>query len=141
MVSTRKSEVLVARRYLARGFIDAAMRLLVRNATHADASDWMALVERLMERGRIVDVAHICEIGSVPLPRARLLALGDSYLRRRDVDGAKCLYELAGAERERWARLVDVLSGLPDRERLAIHLTERHLLDEPMPELRLAAAQ
>ena len=58
------------------------------------------------------------------------------------VDERVRLYELSGADRERWARLVDVLTGLPDRERLAIEVTERHLHPEGVgprsPEIRVA---
>ncbi len=124
---TKSSEVLVGRRYLERGFLDAAMRLYLRNADAVDPADWTRLAERLMERSRIPDVVRVCEIGSVPLPRERMLALADEHLRRKDVDTAIRLYELGGADRERWVRLVDVLTGLPDRERLAIEVTERHL--------------
>jgi hypothetical protein len=142
---TKSSEVLVGRRYLERGFLDAAMRLYVRNAPAVDPSDWTRLAERLMERSRIPDVVRVCELGGVPLPRERMLALADEHLRRKDVDTAIRLYELGGADRERWVRLVDVLTGLPDRERLAIEVTERHLdtaettTSSPAPgELRVA---
>lgn len=130
---TKSSEVLVGRRYLERGFLDAAMKLFVRNADAVEPADWTRLAERLMERSRIPDVVSICEVGRVPLPRERMLARGDDHLRRKDVDTAIRLYELAGADRERWVRLVDVLTGLPDRERLAIEVTERHLQPEPPP--------
>src|SRR5262250_441390 len=103
------------------------MKLFVRNAPAVEPEDWTLLSERLMERSRIPDVVRVCEIGGVPLPRARMLALADEHLRRKDVDTAIRLYELAGADHDRWARLVDVLTGLPDRERLAIEVTERHL--------------
>ena len=69
------------------------------------------------------------------------MARADEHLRRKDVDTAIRLYELAGADRERWIRVVDVLTGLPDRERLAIEVTERHLGRDggPPPELRVAS--
>jgi hypothetical protein len=138
----KSSEVLVGRRYLERGFLDAAMRLYVRNADAVDASDWTRLAERLMERSRIPDVVRVCELGGVPLPRERMLGLADEHLRRKDVDTAIRLYELGGADRERWVRLVDVLTGLPDRERLAIEVTERHLevAVPPLPPGELRAA-
>jgi hypothetical protein len=126
-MSTKSSEVLVGRRYLERGFLDAAMKLFVRNATVVEAADWTRLAERLMERSRIPDVVRVCEVGGVPLPRERMLGIADDHLRRKDVDTAIRLYELAGADHERWVRIVDVLTGLPDRERLAIEVTERHL--------------
>ena len=138
---TKSSEVLVGRRYLERGFLDAAMKLFVRNAPAVEAADWTRLAERLMERNRVPDVVSICELGGVPIPRERMLARADDSLRRKDVDTAIRLYELAVADRERWARVVDVLAGLPDRERLAIEVTERHLQPEgtPPPELRAAS--
>jgi hypothetical protein len=141
-MSTKSSEVLVGRRYLERGFLDAAMKLFVRNAPVVEPDDWMRLAERLMERNRIPDVVRVCEVGGVPLPRERMLGIADDHLRRKDVDTAIRLYELAGADRERWAHLVDVLTGLPDRERLAIEVTERHLHPESVgprpPEIRVA---
>jgi len=130
---TKSSEVMVGRRYLERGFLDAAMKLFIRNAPIVEPEDWTRLAERLMERSRIPDVVSVCETGSVPLPREQMLGRGDEHLRRRDVDTAIRLYELAGADRERWAHLVDVLASLPDRERLAIEMTERHLQSESRP--------
>jgi hypothetical protein len=127
----KSSEVLVGRRFLERGFLDSAMKLFVRNAAVVDPADWTRLGERLMERSRIPDVVRICEIGGVPLPRERMLGIADEHLRRKDVDTAIRLFELAGADRERWGRLVDVLTGLPDRERLAIEVTQRHLDHDP----------
>jgi hypothetical protein len=142
-MSTKSSEVLVGRRYLERGFLDAAMKLFVRNAPVVEPDDWMRLAERLMERNRIPDVVRVCEIGGVPLPRERMLGIADDHLRRKDVDTAIRLFEIAGADRERWAHLVDVLTGLPDRERLAIEVTERHLSPEDVgprpPEIRAAS--
>lgn len=138
---TKSSEVLVGRRYLERGFLDAAMKLFVRNAPAVEAGDWTRLAERLMERNRVPDVVSVCELGGVPIPRERMLVRGDESLRRKDVDTAIRLYELAVADRERWARVVDVLTGLPDRERQAIEVTDRHLQPEapPPPELRVAS--
>lgn len=125
-----ESEVLVGRRYLERGFLDAAMKLFVRNAELVTPADWGRLGERLMERNRIPDVVRICELGGVPLPRERMLAAGDASLKRKDVDGALRLFELAGADRERWTRLVDLMTSLPDRERQAVEIVERHLAAE-----------
>jgi len=122
-----ESEVLVGRRYLERGFLDAAMRLFVRNAELVTAPDWSRLAERLLDRHRIPDVVSVCELGGVPLPRDRMLTAADAALKRKDVDGAMRLYELAGADRERWTRLLDVLTGIPGRERQAIEVVERHL--------------
>src|SRR3990172_4137296 len=98
-----ESEVLVGRRYLERGFLDAAMRLFTRNAALVMPADWTRLADRLLERNRVPDVVRVCELGGVPLPRERMLQSGDLALRRRDVDSAMRIYELADADRERWA--------------------------------------
>ncbi|HUE30808.1 MAG TPA: hypothetical protein VMR79_08025 [Verrucomicrobiae bacterium] len=134
------STVLIGRRYLEHGFVDVAMRLFVRHAALVEKRDWTLLVERLMDRQRIADAMRACEIGDVPVPCARLLALGDGCLRRKDFDAAIHLYELGDADRGRWARVVDLLTARPDQERRAIALAERHLVGEgPEVELRLAA--
>lgn len=83
-----------------------------------------------MERNRLQDVVRVCELGSVPLPREKMLVLADAALRRKDVDGAMRLYELADAGRDRWAMVLDVLTALPDRERQAVEVVERHLRPE-----------
>ena len=131
------SEVLVGRRYLERGFLDAAMRLFVRNAELVSAADWTNLADRLLERNRIPDAVRVCELGGVPLPRERMLATADACLRRKDVDGAMRLFELADADRDRWAQLVDVLTTLPDRERQAVEIVDRHLGGQLQPEPRV----
>jgi hypothetical protein len=146
MMRSRESEVLVGRRYLEHGFLDPAMRLFARNAVRVTAADWTRLAERLMERDRIFDVVQVCTLGGVQLPREQLLARGDDLLRRKDVDGAIYFFELAEADRERWSRLVDVLTQLPDRDLRAIDIAERHLVDDdefdvaPFDEARAAAA-
>jgi hypothetical protein len=147
MMRSPESEVLVGRRYLEHGFIDPAMRLFARNAMQVSPADWARLAERLMERERIVDVVRVCTLGGIPLPRERLLARGDDLLRRKDVDGAIYFYELADADRERWSKLVDVLTQLPDRDLRAIDVAERHLIDDgdfddrPFDDTRLAAGE
>ena len=150
MMRSPESEVLVGRRYLEHGFIEQAMRLFSRNAVRVTAADWARLAERLMERDRIVDVVRVCTMGGVPLPREQLLARGDDLLRRKDVDGAIYFYELAGADRARWSKMVDVLTQLPDRDLRAIDVAERYLIDaddepdddEPSyPETRAAAGE
>jgi hypothetical protein len=136
------SEVLVGRRYLERGFLDAAMRLFVRNPELVTAMDWTSLADRLLERNRIPDAVRVCELGGVPLPRERMLAAADACLKRKDVDGAMRLYELAGADRERWAKLVDLMTMLPDRERQAIEIVGRHLGGAvPEPPVREASTK
>jgi hypothetical protein len=128
------SRVLVGRRYVEHGFLDAAIRLFAQNAPAVEKQDWTALAERLMERDRVAEAVHVCEVGGVALPRERLLGLGDRYLKRRDADRAIHFYELGGADRERWSQVVDVLTTSPDGELRAIELAERHLLnDTPRP--------
>jgi hypothetical protein len=125
-----KSEVMVGRRYLERGFLDMAMKLFVRNVAEVTAADWSALVDRLMERNRVTDVVTVCGLASIPLPRERMLDLGDRALRRRDVDAALRFFELGKADRERWAMMLDVLTTYPDRERQAVEVVARHLGEE-----------
>jgi hypothetical protein len=83
-----------------------------------------------MARGRITDAVRACAAGGVPLPRERLLALGDALLKRRDFAGTARFYELAGADRARWAQLVDGLTALPTQERRALELAHRHLVPD-----------
>ena len=128
------SEVLVGRHYLERGFLDAAMSLFVKNTALVTTEDWIRLADRLLERNRIPDVVRVCELGGVPLPRERMLQSGDLALRRRDVDSAMRIYELADADRERWARMVDVMTAIPNRARQAVEVVERHLAPEPPAE-------
>ena len=135
------SRVQVGRRYLDNGFIDVAMKLFVANATIVQKRDWKLLVERLMERRRIADVVRICDLGKVPLTREEILAIGDATLRRNDLDGAICLYEIADADRERWSTVVDRLTARPEHVRRAVSITQRWLAqDEPVIEQRAAAA-
>jgi hypothetical protein len=129
MMRSPESEVLVGRRYLEHGFLDAAMRLFARNKPQVMAVDWTRLAEALMERDRIGEVVRVCAMGGVPLPREQLLARGDGHLRRKDVDEAIYFYELADADRDRWSRLVDALTTLPDRDLRAIDIAERYLID------------
>src|SRR3972149_8174859 len=110
-----ESEVLVGRRYVERGFLDAAMRLYVRNAELVTSADWTRLADRLLERNRIADVVRICELGSVPLPRDRMLTAADALLKRKDVDGAVRLYELADADPERWTKPAGGRTPVPPR--------------------------
>ncbi len=137
------SEVLVGQRYLDRGFLDAAMKLFIRNAELVEPREWSRLSERLMERNRVQDVVRVCELGSVPLPRDKMLAAGEACLKRKDVDGAIRLFELADAERDRWERVVDALAGLPERERQAIEVVERHLRPDDVrdPSPRITAVK
>ena len=126
-----ESELLVARRYLEHGFVDAGMSLLVRHAAHVEPDDWQQLIERLMERHRIADVVAICALSGASLPRERLLAIGDRHLHRRDADGAIHFYEMGEADRERWSRVVDVLAMRPDRKLRAVSIAARYLVGDP----------
>ena len=128
MTPTPSSQLLIARRYLARGFLDTAMHLFVRNAGAVRPADWERLVDRLMERQRIADAVRVCALGGIPLPRERLLALGDTRLQGRDVKGAKLLYELGEADLPRWERFIDVLTSSPDLQRLAVEIADRYLV-------------
>jgi hypothetical protein len=128
--ATNSPKVLVARRYLERGFLDAAMRLFLANASLVDKRDWAALAARLMERQRIMDAVRVCEVGNVPMPREQLLSLGDGHLRRRDFEGAIRFYELGEADRQRWGQVIDLLTARPDQQLRAIELAERHLVDD-----------
>ena len=126
-----QSRVLVARRYVEHGFLDAAMRLFAQNQAEVEPSDWTDLAEKMIERDRIADAVRVCEVGGVPRPRERLLALGDHYLQRRDTDRAIRFYETGTADQDRWSRVVDVLTNLPDQELRAIDLAERYLVGQP----------
>jgi len=134
-----RGELLVARRYLDHGFIDAAMRIFARRAAHVALDDWKRLVERLLERGRVADAVEVCRMGGVPLPRTELLALGDRELRRKDVDAAIHYYELAEADHDRWSALVDVLIRLPGRELQATETAQRYLLPADEAPITVAA--
>ena len=137
------SEVMVARRYLEHGFIDAARRIFERNGDTGLVlpDDWSNLVDRLLERGRIPDAVQACQTGNVPLPRERLLDLGDRQLLRRDVQGAIRYYELADANQERWVGLVDMMTRLPGCELHATEVAQRHLVPtESALALRLVAS-
>ena len=136
------SEVVIARRYLAHGFLDVAMRIFGRNLAQVTANDWTLLADRLLERGRVAAAVQVCQTGRVPLPRQELLALGDCHLRRKDVDGAIHYYELADADHARWSDLVDVLTRLPGGELRAITMAQRYLVPSARsaPALRVAAS-
>ena len=124
------SEVAVARRYLEHGFLDVAMRIFGRNVALVRPDDWRLLVDRLLERGRVAEAIETCRMAGLPLPRRELLALGDRRLHGKDVDAAIHYYELAQADHQRWADLLDMLIRLPARELQAIVVAERHLVPQ-----------
>jgi hypothetical protein len=125
-----QSRVLVGRRYVEHGFLDAAMRLFGQNPAVVEPQDWKELADKMLERDRIADAVRVCIVGGVPLPRERLLALGDRCLERRDTDRAIQFYETGTADQERWNRVVDVLTSSPDQELRAIELAERYLVSK-----------
>jgi hypothetical protein len=125
-----QSRVLVGRRYIEHGFLDAAMRLFAQNPAVVEPQDWMDLADKMLERDRIADAVRVCVVGGVPLPRERLLALGDRCLKRRDTDRAIQFYETGTADQERWNRVMDVLTSSPDQELRAIELAERYLVSK-----------
>lgn len=134
-----QSEIVVARRYLDHGFVDAAMRIFARHAAQVGADDWNMLVDRLLERGRVADAIGACRTGDIPLPKEKLLALGDRQIRRKDVDGAIHYYELGEADHDRWGAMVDLLTRLPGRELQAMEVAERYLVPtDTAPALHLA---
>jgi hypothetical protein len=132
-----QSRVLVARRYIEHGFLDAAMRLFARNPEMVEPEDWTELAEKMLERDRVVDAVRVCAVGGIPPPRDKLLALGDRYLERRDSERAIHYYEIGNADQERWSRVVDLLTN-SGKELRAIELAERHLIDEPLDDQALA---
>jgi len=129
--SRAHSEVSVARRYLDRGFLDVAMRIFRRNVAQVRVGDWSLLVRNLLDRGRVAEAVEVCRTAGVPLPLPELLALGDRCLRRKDVDGAIHYFELAQADKQRWADVVDLLTRLPARDLQALAVAERHLVARP----------
>lgn len=125
------AEVFLGRRYLAKGFVDDAMRIFMQHADTVGPDDWTALRDRLLERGRIADVLTVCGVGKIPIPREELLELGDQYLARADVDRAIDLYEQIEADQPRWERVVDRLIEMPDRFQQARSIAARHLSGRP----------
>jgi hypothetical protein len=137
-----RSELVVARRYLAHGFLDTAMRIFGRNARQVSADEWTLLVSRLLEGGRIAEAVDVCQKADLPLPRRELLALGDCHLRRRNLDAAIHYYDLADADHQRWVQLVSVLTCFPGRELRARAVAERYLVarERSAPSFPLAAS-
>jgi hypothetical protein len=128
-MASKQADILVGRRYLARGYLDQALELFTRNADGVAAQDWAGLRDKLLERGRIQDMVRVCDLGHVPIPSEQLLARGDRALVTKDIDLVINLYELAGADRPRWEKVVDVLVEMPDRKRQAVSIADRYLVD------------
>ncbi len=126
---SKEADVLVGRRYLAKGWLDQALELFTRNADVVAAHDWSDLRDKLLDRGRIQDMVRVCQLGHVPIPSDKLIARGDKALVSKDIDVVIDLFELAGADRERWEKVVDVLIEMPDRKRQAVQIADRYLVD------------
>lgn len=128
-MASKQADVLVGRRYLARGYVDQALELFTRNADVVPSADWTLLRDKLLDRGRIQDMVRVCELGHVPIPSEQLIVRGDKALKTKDIDLAIDLYELATADRGRWEQVVDVLIEMPDRKRQAVGIADRYLID------------
>jgi len=126
---SKEADVLVGRRYLAKGWLDQSLELFTRNADIVAAADWSDLRDKLLERGRIQDMVRVCQLGHVPIPSDKLIARGDKALVSKDIDVVINLFELAGADRGRWEKVVDVLIEMPDRKRQAVQIADRYLVD------------
>lgn len=128
-MASKQADVLVGRRYLSRGYLDQALELFARNADIVALADWSLLRDKLLDRGRIQDMVRVCELGHVPIPSEQLVVRGDKALKTKDIDLAIDLFELAGADRERWEKVVDVLIEMPDRKRQAVAIADKYLVD------------
>ncbi len=128
-MASKQADVLVGRRYLSRGYLDQALELFTRNADIVATVDWSLLRDKLLDRGRIQDMVRVCELGHVAIPSEQLVMRGDKALKTKDIDLAIDLFELAGADRGRWEKIVDVLIEMPDRKRQAVAIADRYLVD------------
>jgi hypothetical protein len=126
---SKQADILVGRRYLAKGYLDQALELFTRNADSVAPQDWNDLRDKLLERGRIQDMVRVCDLGHVQIPSEQLLVRGDKALITKDIDLVINLYELAGADRGRWEKVVDVLVEMPERKRQAVAIADRYLVD------------
>ena len=122
-----EAEAFLGRRYLAKGFLDDALRMFLQHPANFTAADWTNLRDGLLARGRIADVIDVCKVSGIPIPRDELLSLGDEHLRRADVERAISFYEMAEADQVRWERVVDQLIERPDRHQQARSIAVRHL--------------
>ena len=126
---SKQADVLVGRRYLAKGYLDQALEFFTRNADSVGDPDWVSLRDKLLERGRIQDMVRVCDLGHVPMPREQLLNRADKALLTKDIDLVIDLFELAEADRPRWEKVVDVLIEMPERKRQAVSIADRYLVD------------
>lgn len=132
---SKEADVLIGRRCLAKGYIDQALDAFSRNAEAVETDDWERLRDALLERGRLHDMVRVCGLGTVAIPRERVLARADHALVMKDIDLVLDLYGLADADRERWEKAVDVLIDMPDRRRQAVSIADRHLVECADPPL------
>lgn len=126
-MTSADAEVFLGRRYLAKGFLDDALRMFMQHAPKVPADDWLALRDRLLDRGRIADAVNVCRAGNISVPREDILAVGDEYLARADIDRAIDIYGMIDADSARWERVVDRLIELPDRQHQARSITLKYL--------------
>jgi hypothetical protein len=126
---SKQADILVGRRYLAKGYLDQALELFTRNADHAGEQDWISLRDKLLERGRIQDMVRVCDLGHIAMPREQLLQRADKALLTKDIDLVIDLFELAEADRPRWEKVVDVLIEMPERKRQAVSIADRYLVE------------
>jgi len=130
---SKKADILIAKRSLAKGYVDQALDAFSRNADAVEANDWEQLRDALLERGRVREMVRVCGLGAVAIPRDELLARADHALVMKNIDQVIDLYELAGADRARWEKAVDVLIDMPDRRRQAVSIADRHLVEGAHP--------
>lgn len=126
------AELFLGRRYLAKGFLDDALRVFMQQRELVGADDWTALRDHLLERGRVGDAVNVCRAGNIDIPQQELLELGDQYLTRGDIDRAIDIYEMLEADQARWEQVVDRLIEYPDRHQQARSIATRHL-SSPRP--------
>lgn len=133
---SKEADVMVGRRCLAKGYVDQACASFSRNAETVETDDWERLRDALLDRGRMHDMVRVCALGAVAVPREEVLARADRALMVKDIDLVLDLYELGGADRERWEKAVDVLIDMPDRRRQAVTIADRHLVERADPQPR-----
>ena len=121
------AELFLGRRYLAKGFLDDALRVFMQQRDLVGTDDWTALRDNLLERGRVADAVNVCRAGDIAVPQQQLLELGDQYLTRGDIDRAIDIYEMLDADQARWEKVVDCLIEYRDRHQQARSVATRHL--------------
>ena len=108
-------------------------RAIVIHSPHAGRAAQLSAALTLLERAglEIVNSISIAELDNLPPQGAIWQKSGIDMAIAAGGDG------LVGvsvhADRERWVKLVDVMTALPDRARQAVEIVERHL-SSPAPE-------